>query len=48
MFKLTLFFKIIMFVAITKLIRKSDTISSEVILMALSSKLKFVSIGVYE
>jgi hypothetical protein len=35
-------------VAITKLIRKTNTISSEVKLMALSSRLKFARIGVFE
>jgi hypothetical protein len=37
-----------MFVAITKLIRKTNTIFSEVKVMALSSKLKFARIGVYD
>jgi len=35
-------------VAITKLIRKTNTISSEVILMSLSSKSKFPRIGDFE
>jgi hypothetical protein len=37
-----------MLIAMTKLIRKTNTIPSEVILMALSSTLKFDRIGVYE
>jgi hypothetical protein len=37
-----------MSIAITKLIRKTNTISSEVILMTLSSKLKFARIGDFE
>lgn len=37
-----------MLIAMTKLIRKSNTISSRVILMAFSSRLKFDRIGVYE
>lgn len=37
-----------MLIAMTKLIRKTNTISSEVILMALLSRLKFDRIGVYE
>jgi len=37
-----------MIVAITKLIRKTNTISSEVIFMALSSLSKFARIGVFE
>jgi len=37
-----------MLIAITKLIRKTNTISSEVISMLLSSKLRFARIGVYE
>jgi hypothetical protein len=37
-----------MLIAITKLIRKTNTISSEVILMPLSSKSRFARIGVYE
>ncbi len=36
-----------MLIAMTKLIRKTNTTSSEVILMALSSRPKFDKIGVY-
>jgi len=46
--KLAIFVRVSMDVAITKLIRKTNTISSEVILMALSFISKFARIGVFE
>jgi hypothetical protein len=46
--KLALIVRVSMDVAITKLIRKTNTISSEVILMALSFITKFARISVFE